>query len=183
VAKYYRVHPFVESAPDAGPGHAMYVPAVQTEGRIDNEPYSSFYVGESPPGAVAEAFGDHEIWTPDLFEGPPKLKGSRIAISTFDGDLDLVDMDDASRLVDLGVRPSRVVTRHRRYTQAWALAVYHSVQCQGVRWWSYHEPDIGSIGLWDWSGLVLEKSEPLHATHPAFVQAQVLLSRPLRDAS
>src|SRR5689334_16142298 len=149
---YYRLHPWLEKAAHGEKGHPLFVPAVQTAGRIDNQAdYKSFYVSDTATGAVAEAFGNNAIWTPDLFKGPPALPGSVIALTRFEGSLRLVELDDPSELVRISVKPSRVVTRDRRVTQAWALALFvDKTDEHGVTWWSYHEPEWSAIGLWDY---------------------------------
>jgi hypothetical protein len=177
---FYRVHFWVPSAKPGENGHPLYVWPRQGAGRIDNPPhYRTLYVADSPQGAVAETFGNHSVWTPDLYVGLPSLPGSVRAISILEGSPSVLDLDDASTLLDQGLRPSRVVTRNRTHTQAWALGIYTVIGGGGVRWWSYHDPDWGSLGLWDYSSIAVVSTSPLSHKHPAVVSAASVLNRPL----
>lgn len=180
MALFYRVHPWLPSAALGAKGNPFFVPSNQGGGRIDNPAeYKAFYVSDTATGAIAEAFGDNAIWTPDLLSGLPALPGSVTAVSTFEGTLSLLDLDEPTELARISVRPSRVVTRHRRITQAWALALFlGGVADHGVAWWSYHEPEWTAIGLWDFSALQLRETVPLTESHPGFIQARHLLARP-----
>ena len=89
----------------------------------------------------------------------------------------ICDLDDARRLTDLGLRPSRVVTRDRDVTQAWARKLYDDGHFAGVRWWSYYNPDWGSIGLWDIAALNVADVVILTADDPAFVAAAAEIVR------
>ncbi len=177
--RYYRIHPFLSTAATpADPGHPLYVYPHQGGGRIDNPShYLAFYIADSPMGAIAEVWGRQGIWSDDLLAGSPTLTGSVTALSTYEGDLDVVDLDDASTLLTHAIRPSRVVTRNYPHTQAWALAVFSSASGAGIRWWSYHDPDWGSLGIWDTSALSVVASVPLTRHHPAVVAAGSFLSR------
>lgn len=150
-ARLYRVFPWLESAGPNEPGHPLYIPRPQGHGRIDNpEHYLTLYLCDEPDGAIGEAFANHAIWTPDLLDGPPSLAGSRRALGTYDAsDADVIDLDDARALSERRLRPSEVVTRNRRVTQAWALDIFREGQCNGIRWWSYHNPEWGSFGIWN----------------------------------
>jgi len=176
--RYFRVHYWVPGALPGENGHPLYVWPRQGSGRIDNPAhYLTLYVADSPQCAVAETFGNHATWTTDLYQGLPTLPGSVRALSEFDGSPSILDMDDASTLLAQGLRPSRVVTRHRIHTQAWALGVFISIGGAGVRWWSYHDPDWGAVGIWDQSSLSLVQTTPLSHRHPAVLGAAAVLSR------
>lgn len=176
--RFYRVHFHLDSAKAGEDGHPLYVWPKQTAGRITNPMhYQTLYVAESPACAVAESFASQAIWTDDLFNGPSYLAGSVRALSEYEGSPSLLDLDDANNLLAQGIRPSRVVTRHYTHTRAWALGVYQSVGGDGVRWWSYHDPDWGSLGLWDFSGLRIVGTVPLHRRHPSVIQAGAVLNR------
>jgi hypothetical protein len=101
------------------------------------------------------------------------------AIATFDLDkaTEICDLDDASRLVALGLRPSQVVTRDRQVTQSWALAIFQQQRFGGIRWWSYHDPRWGSHGVWETSKLQLQGVEPLTLDHVALIEAAAVLNR------
>ncbi|MBN8892264.1 MAG: DUF2783 domain-containing protein [Rhodospirillales bacterium] len=87
------------------------------------------------------------------------------------------DLDDADRLASLGLRPPRVVTRDREVTQAWARELFEGGQYAGVRWWSYYNPDWGSVGLWDSAALHVTDVVTLTVDHPAFVAAAAEIIR------
>jgi len=175
---FYRVHPWIDGVSPAEPGHPFYVFPRQGGGRIDNvDSYSTLYVSDAPAGAVAEAWGNFAEWSDALVEGPPNLPGSVRAISSFEGAPEVSNLDDPSFLLEIGIRPSRVVTRNLRATQAWALAIFTSYGGDGIRWWSYHDPDWGSLGLWSTSLLSYVGTEPLHSRHTAVIEAGHVLSR------
>lgn len=156
-SRLYRVFPWIDTAELGEPGHALYVSGPQGHGRVDNpEHYLTLYACDQSDGAIGESFGNHEVWTPDLLEGPSSVPGSQRALATIDAaDTDVLDLDDPAALVERGLRPSRVVTRNRQVTQMWSLAIFHERRWGGVRWWSYHNPEWGSFGLWDVASLRL----------------------------
>lgn len=161
--RLYRVFPWIENARQGDPGHPLYVARPQGHGRVDNpEHYLTLYASDEERGAIGEAFGNHAVWTRDLLQGPPGLPGSQRALVELDsGGVEIVDLDDPSVLLDQGLRPSEVVTRHRAITQGWALAIYREGRWGGVRWWSYYEPDVGSFGVWDVPSLRVVQVSPL----------------------
>lgn len=137
------------------------------------------YLSDSPEGACAEAFAYLPVWNDLLLLGSPLLPGSVAAVATVTLNASVCDLDDAARLVDLGLRPSEVVTRDRAVTQAWALRIYGERRWAGVRWWSYHDPRWGSHGIWDVDTLALEGVEPVSLDHPGVLEAAEVLSRPV----
>lgn len=154
----YRVFPWLEDAPSGSPGHPLYVAHPQGHGRIDNpDDYLTLYASDHREGAIGEAFGNHAIWTPDLLDGPPSLPGSRRALATLDAsEVQAIDLDDPQSLVERDLRPSAVVTRDRARTQGWALKIYNEGKWHGIRWWSFHNPDWGSFGVWNVDRFKLE---------------------------
>lgn len=128
---------------------------------------------------MAEAFGWASRWGSGLLRGSPAIEGSIRALVAFDlsEDAAICDLDDARRLVELRLKPSNVVTRDRSVTQRWARSIYDGGRYAGVRWWSYYNPDWGSIGLWDMSVLTISEIEPLAVDHPAFVRAAAAINR------
>ncbi len=154
---------------------------IQGAGRLDNpELYRVLYASDRAAGAVGEAFGNHAIWTRQLFAGPPSLRGSRRALATLDaGGARILDLDDASRLVERGLRPSAVVVRDRAITQRWALAAFREKKWAGIRWWSAWDSRWGAHGLWDLTGVRIVDVVPLSATHPAVAEAAATLARPV----
>ena len=178
--RLYRVFPWLERAGKTERGHALHVASLQGAGRVDNpEHYRVLYASDSPVGAVAEAFGGHGVWTDQLFDGRPELPGSRTALAEIaTPDLRALDLDEPQALVERELRPSRVVTRDRKVTQAWALDIYRERRWAGVRWWSYYEPSFGSYGIWDARGMRVRTVTPLGREHGAVREAASLLARP-----
>lgn len=178
----YRVLPYLAAARRGAPGHPMYVPPAAGSGRVDNPGlYDILYLGDSAPGAIAEAFGWASVWSSALLRGTPSLPGSVRALARYaldDALAAVCDLDDAARLVELALRPSQVVTRERAVTQAWAATIYHRGEFAGVRWWSYYDPRWGSFGLWDVTALSLVDVVVLDdLDHPDIAEAADVLSR------
>ncbi|HVF76235.1 MAG TPA: RES domain-containing protein [Acidimicrobiales bacterium] len=149
-------------------------------GRVDNpEQYDVLYLSDGPGGACAETFAYLSVWNDLLLLGSPLLPDSVAAIATYALDAAVCDLDDAARLVALGLRPSSVVTRERPVTQAWALRLFAEGRWAGVRWWSYHDPRWGSHGIWDIGALRLEGVEPVTLDHPGVGEAAEVLARPV----
>lgn len=177
----YRVISYLEDAALAEPGGALHVPAIQGAGRVDNpEHYRVLYLADDPAGAVGESLGRFHTWGPVVLHGPPALTGSRKALATYEGEPALLDLDEPTELVARDLPPSRVVTQDWQTTQRWGLAVWSEQRWQGVRWWSRWHADWGSVGLWDQDGLQVVDVQPLHAAHPALVEAAAILNRPWR---
>jgi len=178
--RLHRVCPWVPRAPEGHPGHPMYVPRPQGQGRADNpEHYLVLYLSDSAAGAVGEAFGNFAIWSDELFGGPPVLPESQRALAIYDLDDDspILDLDDAAALLRLELRPSDVVSRDRKTTQAWALRIYQEGTWVGIRWWSRWEPTWGSCALWDLAPLRLHDVTSLSRDHLAIAQAARALNR------
>ena len=179
----YRVFPWVAGARKGDAGHPLHRASPQGAGRVDNpEHYRVLYASDAAAGAVAEAFGNHAIWTPMLLGGRPDLPGSVRALATFDAArVEALDLDDARRLVERALRPSEVVSRDRAATQKWALRIHQEKKWAGTRWWSRYDSRWGSFGLWDLAKLKLLDVAPLTHEHPALVEASAALSRPWRE--
>lgn len=178
--RVFRVFPWVRGASEGDPGHPTYVSTRNSAGRLDNPGhYRVLYVGSTPVAATAEAFGSFELWTPAMLAGPPTLPGSRRALAEYEvpDDLEILDLDDGAALVEWSLRPSQVVTRDRNATQGWALRVYQSGRFSGVRWWSYYNPDWGSIGLWDVARVAVTTVTELKADSDILDEARVTLMR------
>ena len=178
----YRVLPWVRGARTGEPGHPLFTGLVQGAGRIDNpERYRALYASDSPAGAIAEAVGNHGIWTSELLLGRPDLPGSVRVLAVLDaGKLDVLDLDDARALIRLRLRPSSVVTRDRRVTQRWALSAFEEKRWAGLRWWSYHDPRWGAFGLWSLGSIRVIDVRPLTSEDPALLEAGAILARPWR---
>lgn len=176
--RLYRVFPWVEGIVRGQPGHPLYLPPVQGAGRIDNpEHYRVLYVSDSPVGAVAEAFGNHAVWTRDLFR-VPALPDARRAVATYEADgVEVLDLDNARSLLDRELRPSDVVTRDRDRTRRWLLAIYLERRWSGARWWSFQDPDRGAYGLWAIEHLEVRDVTPLAIDHDLVTDAARMLNR------
>ena len=77
--------------------------------------------------------------------------GFPYALATFDAPENTViyDMNDVDALRTVGItRPTDVVTRDRKTTQAWARAIFQRGGFDGVAWWSFYEPAWQIAGLW-----------------------------------
>lgn len=180
----YRVFPWLPSAAEGEPGHALYVPEPRGAGRADNvDRYRALYLSSAPAGAVAEAFGNLKIWTRRMFPRPD-LPGSARSLATYSiADASAIfDLDDADALSSLGLRPSQVVTRDRQVTQPWARAIYQQGRWSGVRWWSYYDPRWYSYAIWDLPALMAEPQtiRALTIEDPAVTEASEVLRRQRR---
>lgn len=181
----YRVLPYVRSARANAPGHPLFVPSATGAGRVDNPgQYDVLYLGDTAAGAMAEAFGWSPRWDASLFRGIPALPGSVKALAAYELDdsrASICDLDDAARLVQLGLRPSQVVTRERSVTQRWSAEIFGRRTFAGVRWWSYYDPRWGSYGLWDVTAVRVRSVTVLDSIdHPDFAEAADVLNR-IRD--
>lgn len=76
-------------------------------------------------------------------------RGFESRLVTFDlgADRTLLDLDDPAALAERGLRPSRVVTRDRQMTQAWAAAIHAEGSWAGISWWSYYDPEWRPAGF------------------------------------
>lgn len=180
--RLYRLFPWLASAAEGEPGHALYVPEPSGAGRADNPSrYGTLYFSDAPAGAVAEAFGGLKIWIARMFVRPDLPRSVR-ALATYDSsrDLRIFDLDNADALKSLGLRPSQVVTREREVTQRWALAIYEEGKWGGVRWWSYYDPRWYSYAIWDTEALAsrLVAVQPLTLDSAAVAEAAEILGRP-----
>lgn len=182
----YRVVPWLPDAEPGQPGHPLHVDASrQGGGRADNpRHYRALYLSEVPQGAVGEVFGDLAVWSEEMFV-VPWLPGAVRSLATLRADPppEVLDLDDASVLVSLGVRPTEVVGRDRDRTQEIALSVWLQGRWQGLRWWSWWRPVWRNQILWapldapDPWPLEAISVEPLHLNHPAVRLAAEVLRR------
>lgn len=122
----------------------------QGAGRIDNpDLYAAVYLSDSPGGAIAETFGSVRAWSADMFLSGGASRAV-YALATYRlTDDRVLDLDDPAALPERSLRPSRIVSRDREITQAWARAIFQEEHWVGVSWWSYYDPRWASVGLWD----------------------------------
>ncbi|HUY10743.1 MAG TPA: RES family NAD+ phosphorylase [Candidatus Dormibacteraeota bacterium] len=176
----YRVLLHDPSAAPTEPGGALYVPAQQGSGRIDNPAhYRVLYLGDSAAGACAEVFyrGAHRTaWTPTML---PLRRYPHLVRALASYELvetaPVCDLDDPERLLEFQLRPSQVITREYARSQAWALRLFHEQRFCGVSWWSFHDARWKSVGLWNTESLAPSAVTPLTIDHPAFAQAAAVL--------
>ena len=175
--RLYRVVPVDPTAKPGKPFSPLYVPPATGRSRIDNPGrYDALYLGTAAAGAVAEAFGRFARWGDYLLEHPQGFTRRLVSYDTRE-EVAVLDLDDASELVRLDLRPSQVVTREREVTQAWALRVFEEGRWGGVSWWSYYDARWSSVGLWANQGLRINAIETLTGDHPAVVEAAAVLLR------
>lgn len=194
--RLFRCYPRLPAARRGKPGHWSYLPRPQFHGRWDNaDLYDSWYFSRTAVGAVAESFYNKRRWIPEVFLTPTGTPRA-VAEFRFAGGT-LLDLDDASTLVELDVRPSEVVVQDLGTTQALARRIFesrggHTDELRGERggvlrgltWWSSQMPSETSVLLWGEngvppSGLVLVGIQALSVEHPAVVEAASRLFRPL----
>lgn len=165
--KLFRVLPFDPSAAPDQRGGVLFVPG-STAGRIANpDLYREIYVSLEPECAIAETFGRLPIWHRSDFI---HASGTSLALATYElaDDATIFDLDSIKALATLGIaRPSKIVTRSRKVTRAWARLIFERGKYIGARWWSNYDPDWTSLGLWDISDLTpIGRPEALVAEHP-----------------
>ncbi|MBY6366918.1 RES family NAD+ phosphorylase [Rhodococcoides corynebacterioides] len=181
----YRIAPYSSAAADSSqPGHPSYLhkPA-QGYGRVDNAGiYDVWYLSRTEAGAVGEVFARYTEWQEVMFDFRA-IAGARYALHTYSvhDDCKIIDLDDAQALVDVGLRPTQVVTRNRTVTQRWAQKLYNQTTMtgmawDGVQWWSRHHSDWPVLGLWRTAPTYVRTSE-LSMAHSAVVDAAGTLNR------
>lgn len=184
--RLYRCYPRIPGARRGKPGHWSFVPSPQLHGRWDNaDLYESWYFSRSAVGAIAESFYNKQRWIPEVFltpAGDPRA----LAVFEFDGELPLLDLDDATVLAELEVRPSQVVVQDLSTTQELARRIFvrSGGDHAGISWWSSQLPSENSVLLWGADGmppqgLRLVGIEPLSVEHPAVIDAAAKLFRVL----
>ncbi len=179
----YRVFPYLPKAGPGEPGHPLYEHQPQRGSRADHPDYYVWYVTREPDAACGEVFGNLAVWGDSMFDFPA-VPGARRALGTYrlPDDLRICDLDDPRRLVELGLRPTQVVTRNLAVTSEWAHRIWSERfdgerRWQAVQWWSFHRPTWRVIASWERPTFV--ECEPLSASHPAVVAAADSLNRPL----
>lgn len=158
----YRVFPHLANSAEDEPGGALFRPP-GGKNRADSPvpgTYRCLYLGDSPEGGIAEAFGRFDTWDSAVVEADPatpSIPHSRFAMATYElsQDVSVRTLDDARALLDEGLLPSQVVTRDRAVSQAWAARIYDTRRYAGVGWWSYYDSAWQSLALWDIRRLTL----------------------------
>jgi hypothetical protein len=182
----WRVLPWRAQAPPREPGGTLWFPReLQGLGRHDNpDRYGCLYVSEAAVAAVAEAlapFRGAGTLAPEVFlRGGLPLALARVELDDGAG---TVDLDDPRVLAGRGLRPSRVATRTRAVTQAYAERVFDEApHAVGLRWWSTLEASLINVTLFDRAAprLKLADVEPLALDHPAIREAAELLGLAVR---
>ena len=116
----------------------------------------------------------------------PAVPGARKTLGVYElaDDLRICDLDDPHRLVELGLRPTQVVTRNLAVTSQWAHRIWSQRsagkdgrQWQAVQWWSFHRPVWTVIASWERPTLIA--LERLELDHTAVIAAATSLNRPL----
>jgi len=147
----YRVFPYLASAKDGEPGHPLYIPTPQGNGRWDNpDLYQIRYFALSAEAAVGETFASFPTWKPIMLNFP-QLPGSERVIGTFqidENEQPLLDLDDAANLADRNIRPTSVVRRNRPATQEIARRIFEEQKWAGIQWWSFHRPHWPLVAIW-----------------------------------
>jgi hypothetical protein len=176
----YRIFPYLSSAKKGDPGHPLYLHPGQGKGRWDNPDwYLAWYMAHDPTSAVGEVFANVDTWRDEMFPFPQILGAQRaLGVYQLADDLPYVDFDDAQTLVDRRMRPSQVIERNRPYTQGKALEVYREKKWNGIRWWSFHQPQWRVWCLWDIDPQC-QDIQDLDVTHLAVRDAASTLSKPI----
>jgi hypothetical protein len=95
-----------------------------------------------------------------------------------DEGIDVVDLDDPRRLVDLGSRPTEVMSADRSVTQELARRI-HERGADGVRWWSTWPEHRPLLALWSTDVRVVRVLD-LGLDHDAVIAAAGILAKPVR---
>jgi hypothetical protein len=176
----WRVLPWDPSAKPRDRGGPLYIPRVfQGVGRHDNpEQYGCLYASVAAEAAVAEVLA--QFRSGPLSEGLLEVGGIRLAAVplTVADDVQLIDLDDPRVLGRERLRPSRIATRSRDVTQAYARRLFdRHPDAAGVRWWSTIESSWINVTLFDRAlrRVRAGAAEPLSLDHPAVVEAAEFL--------
>jgi RES domain len=177
----WRLLPLAPDVAPSSPGGALWFPReLQGTGRHDNpDRYGCLYLSESPMSAVAEALaqfrGAGELSQGMLIRANLPLVLVQVGCGDDEG---LIDLDDPEVLTSTRLRPSRVATKARAVTQAYAARIFDADPAAiGLRWWSTLEASLTNFTLYDRaaSALRLVGSETLTLEHAATREAADLL--------
>jgi hypothetical protein len=177
----WRLVPWRAQVSPREPGGALWFPReLQGHGRHDNpDRYGCLYASQDAVSAVAEVLapfrGAGALVPGMLLRGDLPLALVRLEL---EGDADMVDLDDPRELASRGLRPSRVATRTRAVTQAYAARVFEELhRALGLRWWSTLESSLINITLFDRAAphLSVLDVERLTVEHAVVGEAATLL--------
>jgi hypothetical protein len=149
----HRCVPWDRSADPAEQGGPLwFARAFQGDGRHDNpDLFACLYASGDEVGAVAEQLAPFR-GTGGLAASLLRRHGLPLALATIELDdgADVVDLDDPAVLVQEGLRPSLVATRHRQVTQPQARALWESrPDAAALRWWSTFESTLVNVTVFD----------------------------------
>jgi hypothetical protein len=177
----WRLLPLVPDVAPSSPGGALWFPReLQGTGRHDNpDRYGCLYLSASPTSAVAEALAQFR-GAGVLSQGMLIRANLPLALVQVDcaDDEGLIDLDDPEVLTRTRLRPSRVATRARAVTQAYAARIFDAHPAAvGLRWWSTLEASLTNFTLYDRAApaLRLVGVESLTLEHAATREAAELL--------
>lgn len=178
--RLWRVFPDAGSRPEDEGGALWFPRPYQGDGRHDNpELYGALYLAED---AVAGA-----VETLARFRGtgplePALLRRGGLPLALAEVHLDdavaVIDLDNPGTLLEEGLRPSLVATRHRNLTQAQAATLFLGHPAAGaLAWWSTFEATWGQVTIFDRAAgqLRLVGASQLHTTTPVVLEAAELL--------
>jgi RES domain len=140
-----------DAKPDA-PDGALWCPRpFQGDGRHDNpEAYGCLYLSDRPLSCIVEQFAAFRGQR--LIASMLRRRGLPLALARLELDAraELIDLDDPAVLKRERLRPSRVATRERSITQAYALELFqHDPLPAGLRWWSTWEAQWVNVTLFE----------------------------------
>jgi hypothetical protein len=177
----WRLLPLAPDVARSSPGGALWFPReLQGTGRHDNpDRYGCLYLSESPMSAVAEAMAQFR-GAGVLSQGMLIRANLPLALVRVDcaDDRRILDLDDPEVLTGTRLRPSRVATKARVVTRAYAARIFDTDPAAvGLRWWSTLEASLTNFTLYDRAApaLRLIDIESLTLEHPATREAADLL--------
>ncbi len=173
--KLYRVCYRRAHAAPREAGGLLYIPR-QGAGRIDSPDarYAVLYLGKSPAGACAEVFyrGRYRVhWTRDMLRALPTGDCRVLAWYDITDAAAICDLNDPREMLRQRLTPSRIMTRDRTVTQAWASAIFEQGAFSGIQWWSYCDAKWMTLGIWDQTTIGAYGFEELTLEHPAIKEA------------
>jgi hypothetical protein len=186
--RLWRALPLDRQAKADEAGGPLWFPRLQQGGGRHDNPdlYGCLYAAEEPVSAVAELLAPFR-GTGTLLPSMLVRYGKPLSLAALDLDdgITVVDLDDPSTLLAVGLRPSLVATRQRQVTQRQAAEVYEAhPNAFGLRWWSTLESSWINWTIFDRAEPSLEVGmiEELTVDHPVVHEAAELLGLSLQVA-